>query len=156
MRATAPLVAKASALLSGTGHWSAEELGMTVAAQAIQIASGTGPRQACTDASSLARVTRVVRLIDEEPGIPHDLASLSRIARLSAYHFLRTFQGVTGTTPHQYVLRARLRSAALRLKIERARILDIALACGFGDVSNFNRTFRAEFGVSPRAWRSLA
>ena len=32
-------------------------------------------------------------------------------------------------------------------------VLDIALQCGFGDVSNFNRAFRAEFGLSPRAYR---
>ncbi|HEX4229428.1 MAG TPA: AraC family transcriptional regulator [Bryobacteraceae bacterium] len=34
---------------------------------------------------------------------------------------------------------------------EPAKILDIARDCGFGDISNFNRTFRAEFGVNPRA-----
>jgi AraC-like DNA-binding protein len=44
----------------------------------------------------------------------------------------------------------------MRLRIEPAKVLDIALDCGFGDVSNFNRAFRAEFGVSPRAWRSAA
>ena len=59
-------------------------------------------------------------------------------------------------TPHQYVLRARLRQAAMRLAVEPARIIDIAFDCGFGDVSNFNRAFRAEFGVSPRAYRGLA
>jgi AraC-like DNA-binding protein len=37
-----------------------------------------------------------------------------------------------------------------------AKVLDIALDCGFGDVSNFNRTFRAEFGVSPRIYRTSA
>ena len=41
----------------------------------------------------------------------------------------------------------------MRLAEEPARILDIALDCGFGDVSNFNRAFRAEFGVTPRAYR---
>jgi len=56
-------------------------------------------------------------------------------------------------TPHQYVLRARLREAAMRLAVEHARVIDIALDCGFGDVSNFNRAFRAEFGVSPRVYR---
>jgi AraC-like DNA-binding protein len=45
--------------------------------------------------------------------------------------FLRTFQQLTGLTPHQFVL-------------------DIALDCGFGDVSNFNRAFRNEFGENPR------
>jgi AraC family transcriptional regulator len=41
----------------------------------------------------------------------------------------------------------------MRLAAEAARVLDIALDRGFGDVSNFNRAFRAEFGVSPRVWR---
>jgi AraC-like DNA-binding protein len=40
--------------------------------------------------------------------------------------------------------------------IIRSRVLDIALDCGFGDVSNFNRAFRAEFGVSPRVYRRQA
>jgi len=41
----------------------------------------------------------------------------------------------------------------MRLAAESTRILDIALDCGFGDVSNFNRAFRTEFGVSPRVFR---
>jgi AraC-like DNA-binding protein len=35
-----------------------------------------------------------------------------------------------------------------------AQVVDIALDSGFGDVSNFNRMFRAEFGVSPREFRA--
>jgi len=66
------------------------------------------------------------------------------------------FHQVTGVTPHQYVRRARLRLAATRLMVEPHRILDIALDSGFGDVSNFNHAFRAEFGVSPRFFRSGA
>jgi transcriptional regulator GlxA family with amidase domain len=95
-------------------------------------------------------------MIDHDPEAPHDLRSLAQIARLSPYHFLRVFEGLTGTTPHQYMLRMRLRRAAVRLREEPGKIADIALSCGFGDVSNFNRTFRAEFGVSPRAYRSRA
>jgi AraC family transcriptional regulator len=156
IRSLAPLVAKASALLAGAGKEAFEELSIQVAAQAIQIARDVGARRAGADASSISRVTRVVRMIDRDPDIPHDLNSLAQIARLSPYHFLRTFEGLTGTTPHQYLLRVRLRSAAIRLRTEPTRILDIALGCGFGDVSNFNRTFRAEFGLSPRAYRSKA
>jgi AraC-like DNA-binding protein len=95
-------------------------------------------------------------MIEGDPDAPHDLSSLAQIARLSPYHFIRTFERVTGTTPHQYLLRIRLRRAAIRLRTEREKISDIALGCGFGDISNFNRTFRAEFGVSPRAYRSAA
>lgn len=74
-------------------------------------------------------------------------------ARLSSYHFLRCFEDLTGTTPHQYLLRIRLRQAAIRLKEESTKIIEIALGCGFGDVSNFNHAFRAEFGKSPSLYR---
>jgi transcriptional regulator GlxA family with amidase domain len=95
-------------------------------------------------------------MIDNEPELPHDLSSLARTARLNRWHLLRTFEAITGTTPHQYLLRVRLRRAAVRLRTESEKIVDIALGCGFGDVSNFNRNFRAEFGVSPRTYRTAA
>ena len=44
------------------------------------------------------------------------------------------------------------------LGIDRARadgsVLDVAFDCGFGDISNFNRAFRTEFGMSPRVRRA--
>ena len=78
---------------------------------------------------------------------------MARQAGLSPYYFLRTFKCLTGITPHQYVLRARLREAASRLATGTEKVLDVALDCGFGDASNFNRAFRTEFGVSPRVFR---
>jgi len=84
------------------------------------------------------------------------LADLAGEARLSDYHFLRTFEQVTGVTPHQYVRRARLREAAIRLSASHAKVLDVVLDCGFGDVSNFNRAFLKEFGESPTAFRRAA
>jgi AraC-like DNA-binding protein len=104
----------------------------------------------------VARVTRTVRTIERHLDAGLALGSLARDAGLSPYHFLRTFERLTGVTPHQYILRARLREAAMRLAAEPARVIDIALDCGFGDVSNFNRAFRTEFGVSPRAYRRQA
>jgi AraC-like DNA-binding protein len=156
LRALAPLVAKAATLLTSADGATVEELSVQVAARAIQIERGVGPRRTAAAPSSLARVTRVVRMIENDADIPQDLGSLAQIARLSPYHFLRTFEGLTGVTPHQYLLRLRLRRAAIRLRSEPARISDIAFDCGFGDISNFNRTFRAEFGLSPRIFRSVA
>jgi AraC family transcriptional regulator len=49
-----------------------------------------------------------------------------------------------------------LRRAAMRLIAEPSQVLDIALESGFGDVSNFNHAFRAEFGVSPSRYRKVA
>ena len=59
-----------------------------------------------------------------------------------------------GVTPHQYLVRTRLRRAA-RLLADGARsITDVALDVGFGDLSNFVRTFHRAAGVSPRRFRA--
>jgi AraC family transcriptional regulator len=140
----------ASSLNAGVTMW--EEIGVALAARALEIANRGEPSWGSLPAAE-ARVTRIVRMIESRPDAQHGLTALAREARLSRYHFLRIFQQLTGLTPHQYVLRARLRRAATRLILEPARVLDIALDSGFGDVSNFNHAFRAEFGVSPRAFR---
>lgn len=154
-RALAPLVARASELLDASEREPFEEFAIQIFSRAVEIERGVVRRPADAEPSSLARVTRVVRMIDQDADAPQDLTSLAEVARLSPYHFLRTFEEVTGTTPHQYVLRMRLRRAALRLRREPAAIAEIALGCGFGDISNFNRAFRAEFGLSPRAYRAV-
>ncbi|HEV7220687.1 MAG: AraC family transcriptional regulator [Candidatus Acidiferrales bacterium] len=140
----------ASSSDAGMTMW--EEIGVALAARALEIANGGEPSRGSLPAAE-ARVTRIVRMIESRPDAQHGLTALAREARLNRYHFLRIFQQLTGLTPHQYVLRARLRRAATQLLMEPARVLDIALDSGFGDVSNFNHAFRAEFGASPRAYR---
>ncbi|SPE40940.1 AraC family transcriptional regulator [Candidatus Sulfopaludibacter sp. SbA3] len=156
VRGLSPLIAQASAALSGSGDAPWEELTIQLAAKAVQLDRGLSGGPASAEPGALARVTRVLRMVERHPGGSHTLRDLAREARLSPYHFLRTFQRLTGVTPHQYLLRARLRTAATRLITGRVKILDLALDSGFGDISNFNRTFRAEFGVSPRAYRAQA
>ena len=54
-------------------------------------------------------------------------------------------------TPHQYLVRSRLRHAARLLADDERSITDVAYDVGFGDLSNFVRTFHRAAGVSPRA-----
>jgi AraC-like DNA-binding protein len=54
-----------------------------------------------------------------------------------------------GVTPHQYVLRVRLRRAAKLLARGGMAVTEVALECGFADLSNFVRTFRRAAGVPP-------
>jgi AraC-like DNA-binding protein len=75
---------------------------------------------------------------------------------MSEFHFLRTFKHVTRVTPHQFILRSRLREAAVRLSSTLDEVLEIALDTGFRDLSNFNHAFRAEFGMSPTAYARRA
>jgi AraC family transcriptional regulator len=85
-----------------------------------------------------------------------NLQTLAAQAGLSVYHYLRVFAAVLGVTPHQYLLRCRLRKAARLLADEDRAITEIALDVGFADLSNFVRSFRRAAGVSPRAYRQTA
>lgn len=151
LKTVSPLIARAAAGLHGTPvEW--EELGLQIAAESIRLAGAVTPREDGSPAA-IWRVTRAIRRIENEPAGELTLEALAAEAGLSPFHFLRIFERLTGATPHQYVMRARLREAAERLITEPDNILDVALDCGFREASHFTRAFRAEFGVSPKAWR---
>ena len=99
------------------------------------------------------RISATFRFIEANLAEPLSLGWLASTAKMSEFHFLRVFKQVTRVTPHQYVLRMRLREAALRLRTRSDAVLGIALDVGFRDLSNFNHAFRAEFGVSPQTYR---
>ena len=94
--------------------------------------------------------------LDAHVDKPVDLNQTARVAELSPFHFLRVFARVLGVTPHQYLMRARLRRAARLLADEHRSITDIAFEVGFGDLSNFVRTFHRAARMSPRQFRKLA
>jgi AraC-like DNA-binding protein len=154
LRTLSPLTVRAISSLTAPRPPSWEEIGLQLAARAVQLA-GSDPRCSRTaPAGAVARVTQVLRRIEDQPDAEFTLVEMARDARLSSWHFLRTFESLTGITPHQYLLRARLHRAAIRLAADSERVIDIAFDCGFGDVSNFNRAFRAEFGVTPKRHRA--
>jgi AraC-like DNA-binding protein len=66
------------------------------------------------------------------------------------------FSATLGVTPHQYLLRSRLRHAARRLVHDDAAVTDIAYDVGFADLSNFTRTFHRAAGLSPLKFRQAA
>ena len=153
VRALSILIARACSGLAHSGCW--EELSIQLAIEAVRVTADCKTSSSIAPPSAVARVTRVARCIERQPDSALSLFDLAREARLSPYHFLRTFERLTGLTPHQYIRRTRLRDAAIRLSgVRDLKVLDVALDCGFGDISNFNRAFRAEFGASPRMFQN--
>jgi len=63
------------------------------------------------------------------------------------------FRKSTGETPHQFVLRQRLERAKAMLRAPDARVLDVAVACGFKTQQHFAQVFRDVWGVSPTEYR---
>jgi len=107
-------------------------------------------------ATHRARVDEAIARIEGTCHAPLSLADLAADAGLSPFHFLRVFRRVTGTTPHQYVLGARLRRAARLLLATSRPVTEIAYEVGFEDLSNFIRTFHRAVGASPSAFRKRA
>jgi AraC family transcriptional regulator len=154
-RAFARLVAVASSAVLGAAGMAWDEMALTLAVRVLRTVEGMPAFDAKpVPAGALAHVVDTLRRIDDMPDSALGLDRLAEYAGLSPYHFLRTFERATGVTPHQYVLRARLRGAAQRLADTRDKIVDVALDSGFTDLSNFNRAFRAEFGAPPRGYRA--
>lgn len=154
LRAFAGLAARAKGAMAGRGSF--EELVLGLAAAAARAACGGDQEAPAPSAQDQARIARVLRYLGRDTAAPASLADLARAAGLSRYHFLRTFKRVTGVTPHQWLLRARLVDAAHRLATSRELVTGIALDAGFEDLSHFIRSFRAEFGLSPRRYRLAA
>lgn len=153
LRDSAALVAEACrGLLGGEVDW--EALAIRVAAGAARLSLRGSGAAIIDPPGAERRVSDVVREIERSSARELPLSHLAALAGLSPFHFLRTFRRITGLTPHQYLRRVRLREAALRLADGGTRVIDAAFASGFNDLSAFNRAFRAEFGLSPRAYRT--
>ena len=112
------------------------------------------PGQRRVPGDVLVHLRRTRDHLDRHFAEPFDLDHLADLAGMSRYHFLRTFKSVTGITPHQWLLRARVREAAHRLVTTPASVTEIALEVGFEDLSNFTRRFHDELGKSPRRYRA--
>jgi AraC family transcriptional regulator len=99
----------------------------------------------------LDRVNRAIDYVTANLSDSLKLEDVAKAANFSPFHFHRVFRTVVGETLHDFVKRVRC-ERALYLMSHGARrpLTEIALACGFGSSSDFSRSFRQHFGVSPR------
>lgn len=93
IRELARVAVQSLALQSGDWSVPGDELSVELAAAAVQMANGDAVAQSMdASAGAMSRVTRVIRMIENEPDAPQRLDELARCARLSPYHFLRCFR----------------------------------------------------------------
>jgi AraC-like DNA-binding protein len=82
------------------------------------------------------------------------LAQAADMANMSVPTFTRFFRRMTGDSFVSYINRIRIARACTLLEETRNPIVEVAAEAGFGNLSHFNRQFRARTGMPPRVYRS--
>jgi len=100
-----------------------------------------------------ARLRRVKEFVHAKMEDELTLCEMAQSVELSTAHFSRMFRKSTGESPHHFVLRHRVERAKEMLPAAEARVLDVAVACGFKTQQHFARVFRRMCGVSPTEYR---
>ncbi|MBR5263598.1 MAG: AraC family transcriptional regulator [Clostridia bacterium] len=77
------------------------------------------------------------------------MADLATVAQYSPWYAYRLFTALLHMTPAVYIRRLRLSKSALRLRDEKAKIIDVAFDVGYDSVDGYQRAFYKEFGCNP-------
>ena len=101
------------------------------------------------------RVEKVKQYIHDHYAEPLKLADLAALVGMSPVSFSRFFRQRTGRTLSDYIVDIRLGYAARMLVDSTKNISEICYECGFNNLSNFNRTFKAKRNYTPRDFRAM-
>jgi AraC-like DNA-binding protein len=146
----------AQAAAEGRSDIGLDEIGEVLARRFVELVSGRTERPAAGTPRDRRRAVEAALWIDAHSHQDIDLEDAAAQADISPFHFLRLFAGALGVTPHQYLVRSRLRHAARLLADDASSITDVAYDVGFADLSNFVRTFHRAAGVSPLKFRQAS
>jgi AraC-like DNA-binding protein len=101
----------------------------------------------------LAQLRRARDHIDRHFSQPLDLRELAAVARLSKFHFARSFAAAYGLTPIRYLTRRRVERAQDLLRAANVTVTEVCMLVGFTSLGAFSRRFAQLTGESPVAYR---
>lgn len=86
-------------------------------------------------------------------GNEQSVTELAGVAKMSPFHFQRTFRRVVGESVAKHIRRLRLERAAFDLRCSESSVTEISLDSGFDSHAGFTHAFTKLFGMSPSAYR---
>ena len=95
---------------------------------------------------------KVISMIEENYSSTITLNDLSKVAGMTPKYFCKFFQSMSNKTPIEYLNLYRIESACEQLLSTDLPVTDIAINCGFNDVSYFIKTFKKYKGVTPKQY----
>ena len=139
------------------GDHRADELARTIAACIRQTTEEPNQKAAERD-PRLSRdvLRRAIRFVNDNLDSKLKWDEIASDVGLDPFTFGRGFKLSTGMTPHQYIIRCRLRRAMRLLAREELSLADIALEVGCSCQSHLTTLFRKHLGTTPGAFRVSA
>ena len=119
------------------------------------ISSGAAPANS-KDLRNAQRIKTMLHCIHNQFAYELTTAAIAASASISESECLRCFRKTIGTTPIQYLKQYRIQQAARLLAETGQKISDIAVSCGFQDMSYFTKAFREQMGSTPTQYRKNA
>jgi len=110
---------------------------------------GNGWLRGLSDPSTAA----ALHAIHTKPEQPWTLDRLAEQAAVSTSTLTARFSSHVGMSPHQYLTRWRMLTAASHLSSTSWTLDEIAARVGYGSGPAFNKAFKAEFGMPPGEFR---
>ncbi|WP_395450067.1 GlxA family transcriptional regulator [Aminobacter sp. UC22_36] len=101
-------------------------------------------------------LAEIIRKMEDSVAEPVTLSTLAASSNLSRRQIERLFLKQLGCSPARYYLEMRLERAHLLLSSSRLSVTEIGIACGFGSLSYFSKTYRYSHGCTPQQARQAA
>lgn len=111
------------------------------------------PMKVATGGLAAWQLRRTTEHLHDRVGETVSLKELAAIARLSVFHFCRSFKTSTGLTPHRYQTQLRIERAKALLEDTAITVTEIAPLVGYETPQAFSRMFRQAVGTSPTTYR---
>ena len=105
---------------------------------------------------AIRAVRRMQQYIEEHLTEPMTLSQLAKAAGYSQWHSQRLFRELVGKTPFDYIRALRLSRAAVILRDQRPKVIDVALDFVFDSHEGFTKAFSKQFGLPPRDYAKRA
>jgi AraC-like DNA-binding protein len=99
------------------------------------------------------RVLSIVNRMSTSELMGMSVHELARICGCSRRHLARIYREHFGTTISAQKMQLRLEKAARLLRSSNAKVVDVALECGFSHLGQFSSKFRKHYGLTPAKWR---